>query len=109
MAIMDLFYIHFFCAPFSACLYELSPLQASFVSVQNHNVEIYREYIYCVDIVWRSENQNKTNEEHSRCKQFRNNADTLCFKPFWMSFHGNLIDKMLFKVMIDPTFYVLGC
>ena len=69
----------------------------------------FTENICCVDIVWRGENQNKTNEEHPPSKQFRNNADTLCYKPFWMSFHGNLIEKMLLKVMIDPTFYVLGC
>ena len=79
MAIMDLLYIHGIYAPLSICSYELSPLQRSSVSVQNHNVEIYREYICCVDIVWRGENQNKTNEEHPRCKQFRNNADTLYY------------------------------
>ena len=69
----------------------------------------FTENICCVDIVWRGENQNKTNEEHPRCKQFRNNADTLCYKPFWMSVDGSLIDKVLLKVMIDPTFYVQGC
>ena len=46
MAIMDLLYIHGFCAPLSIS-YELSPLQSSSVSVQNHNVEIYREYLLC--------------------------------------------------------------
>ena len=109
MVIMDLLYIHVFYAPLSTCSYELSPLQGSSVSVQNRNVEIYREYIYFVDMVWRGENQNKTNEEHPRCKQFRNNANTLCYKPFWMFFHGNLTDKMPLKVMIAPAFYVLGC
>ena len=42
MAIMDLLYIHGFCAPLSICSYELFPLQGSSVSIQNHNVEIYR-------------------------------------------------------------------
>ena len=51
MVIMDLLYIHGFYAPLSTCSYELSPLQGSSVSVQNHNVEIYREYIYFVDMV----------------------------------------------------------
>ena len=44
----------------------------------------FTENICCVDIVWRNENQNKTNEEHRRCKQFRDNVDTLCYKLFWM-------------------------
>ena len=86
MAIMDLLNdIHGFCVPLSACSYESSPLQGSSVSVQNHKVE-FTEKICCVDIVWRGENQNKTNKEHPQCKQFRNNADTPCYKPFECSF-----------------------
>ena len=40
----------------------------------------FTENICCVDIVWRGENQNKTNEEHPRCNQFRNSAETFCCK-----------------------------
>ena len=47
MAIMDLLYIRVFCEPLSTCSFELSPLQGSSVSVQNHNVEMYREYLLC--------------------------------------------------------------
>ena len=47
MAIMDLLHIHGFCAPLSTWSYELSPLQGSSVSVQNDNIEIYREYLLC--------------------------------------------------------------
>ena len=46
---MDLLYIRGFCVPLSTCSYELSLLESSSVSVsvQNHNVEIYREYLLC--------------------------------------------------------------
>ena len=67
----------------------------------------FTESICCVDIVWRSENQNKTNEEHPRWEQWSHFTGTmliLCYKPSWMSFHGNLMDKLRLKVMIDPTF-----
>ena len=59
----------------------------------------YTENTCCVDIVWHGENQNKTNEEHPWCEQFTNNADTLCHKPLWICFHGNVINKMLLKLM----------
>ena len=36
-----------FCAPLSTCSYVLSPLPGSSVSVKNHKVEIYREYLLC--------------------------------------------------------------
>ena len=57
----------------------------------------FTENICFVEFLWRGENRNKTNEEHPRCKQFRNNADTLCYKPFWMTFQGNLIRQNAFK------------
>ena len=47
MAIMDLLYIHGFCVPLPTCSSELSPLQGSSVGVQNHKIEIYREYLLC--------------------------------------------------------------
>ena len=68
----------------------------------------FTEITCCVDIMWRGKSQNKTNEEHPWCKQFRNNADTICYKPFSKCFHGTLIDKVLLKLTIDPTFYILG-
>ena len=46
-----------FWAPLSTCSYVLSPLPGSSVSVQNHKVEIYREYLLCQYRVtwWKSE------------------------------------------------------
>ena len=51
MATMDLIHILGFCAPLSTFSKEFSLLQDPSVSIQNHNVEIYRDC--CVDIVWR--------------------------------------------------------
>ena len=45
MATMDLLYILGFCEPLSTFSYELSPPQDLSVSVQNHNIEIYREHL----------------------------------------------------------------